>query len=100
MRPAPLRSAMTISDPVSAGNLTVFLVQLPRESDDATKADRRPAARRVPHPLSTPARLARWSSQRPVSPKRVRLENHSKRDLFLQAGEVLRGGGSGPGGGG
>ena len=91
MRPAPLRSAMTIYDPVSAANLTVYLVQLP-------------CARTAPRKQPTAAPLvdfitlehARAAGEVVISEtgttERVRLENHSRRDLFLQAGEVLRGG--------
>ncbi len=81
---------MTIFDPVSAANLTVYLVQLPRG---------RTASRKQPAPLPIEficLEQARAASEVVISEtgitERVRLENHSQRDLFLQAGEVLRGG--------
>lgn len=91
MRPAPLRSAMTILDPVSAANLTVYLVQLPR----GRTASRKQAV--APSPVEFIClEQARAAGEVVISEtgatERVRLENHSKQDLFIQAGEVLRGG--------
>ena len=82
---------MTILDPVSAANLTVFLVQLPRSQRASRK---QPAA---PPPVELVClEQARAAGEVVISEtgvtERVRLENHSKRNLFLQAGEVLRGG--------
>ena len=81
---------MTILDPVVASNLTVYLLQLPRS---------RPATRRGSTALLVEficLEQARAAGEVVISEtgatERVRLENHSKRDLFLQAGEVLRGG--------
>ena len=81
---------MTILDAVSAANLTVYLVRLPR----GRMASRKQAA---PPPVEFIClEQARAAGEVVISEtgvtERVRLENHSKRDLFLQAGEVLRGG--------
>ena len=81
---------MTICDPVSAANLTVYLVQLPR----GRTARRQTAAPPVVEFVCL--EQARAAGEVVISEtgiiERVRLENHSKQNLFLQAGEVLRGG--------
>ncbi len=81
---------MTILDPVAVANLSVFLVQLPRSRTASRK-------RTAPPPMEFLClEQARATGEVVISEtgitERVRLENHSKRDLFLQAGEVLRGG--------
>ncbi len=90
MKPAPLRSAMTISDPVSAANLTVYLVQLPRGRITTRKHATAPSVEFIC------LEQARAAGEVVISEtgatERVRLENHSKQDLFIQAGEILRGG--------
>ena len=83
---------MTILDPVAVANLAVFLVQLPRSRTNTTR--RRGG---VPPPAEFLClEQARAAGEVVISEtgitERVRLENHSRRDLFLQAGEVLRGG--------
>ena len=80
----------TIFDSVSAANLTVYLVQLPRGRITARKQI---AAPQIEFICLEQARAAGEVviSETGVT-ERVRLENHSKRDLFLQAGEVLQGG--------
>ena len=92
MRPASLRSAMPILDPVSAANLTVYLVQLPRSRTASRKQSTAP-----PPPVEfLTLERARTAGEVVISAtgatERVRLENHSKQDLFIQAGEILRGG--------
>ena len=81
---------MTILDPVSVANLTVYFVQLPRGRTTSRKAPALPPVEFVG------LEQARAAGEVVVSEtgitERVRLENHSTRDLFLQAGEVLRGG--------
>ncbi len=82
---------MTILDPVAVANLAVFLVQLPR---GRTTSRRQSAA---PPPVEfISLEAARATGEVVVSEtgrtECVRLENHSERDLFLQAGEILRGG--------
>ena len=81
---------MTILDPVAVANLAVFLVQPPRSRSSARKQASPP-----PVELIT-LESARATGEVAVSEtgmiERVRLVNHSNRDLFLQAGEVLRGG--------
>ncbi len=83
---------MTILDPVSVANLAVYLVQLPRSR---TSTARRSGG--VPPPTEFLClEQVRAAGEVVISEtgitERVRLENHSRRDLFLQAGEVLRGG--------
>lgn len=90
MRPRPLRSAMTISDPVTAGNLTVFLVQLPRGRITPRKAAAPPPVEFVCLEQARAAGEVVISETGAI--ERVRLENHSASDLFLQTGDVLRGG--------
>lgn len=82
---------MTILEPVTVSNLTVYLVQLPR----GRLGTRKQSA--VPPPVEfISLESARAIGEVVVSEtgvtERVRLENHSNRDLFIQAGEVLRGG--------
>ena len=81
---------MTIFDPAVASNLAVYLLRLPR---------RRIATRR--QAVAPPVQFvcleqARAAGEVVISetgvPERVHLVNYSTRDLFLQAGEVLRGG--------
>jgi hypothetical protein len=81
---------MTILDPVSVSNLAVYLVQLPRS---------RIAARG--HAVAPPVQFvcleqARAAGEVVISEtgvvELVHLVNYSSKDLFLQAGEVLRGG--------
>ena len=81
---------MTILDPVAVANLTVYLVQLPRGRTTSRKAP-------TPPPVEFVClEQARAAGEVVISEtgrtECVRLENHSERDLFLQAGEVLRGG--------
>ena len=82
---------MTILDPVVASNLAVYLVQLPRGRATSRKQST------APRPVEfTSLESARAIGEVVVSEtgatERVRLANHSDRDLFIQAGEVLRGG--------
>ena len=90
MKPASLRSAMTILDPVAVANLAVFLVQLPRSRTTARKQTAAPPGEFLA------LEHARAAGEVVISEtgatERVRLENHSKQDLFIQAGEILRGG--------
>lgn len=82
---------MTTLDPIAASNLAVYLVRLPRS---------RPASRKQPvAPVATEfacLEQARATGEVVISEtgiqERVRLVNYSRHDLFLQAGEVLRGG--------
>ena len=82
---------MNILDPVVASNLAVYLVQLPR----SRTVSRRQATAPPPVEFATLER-ARAAGEVVISEtgatERVRLENHSKQDLFIQAGEILRGG--------
>ena len=81
---------MTILDSVAVANLAVFLVQLPRGRTNLRK-------QATPPPVEFVClEQARAAGEVVISEtgmtERVRLENHSTRDLFLQAGEILRGG--------
>lgn len=82
---------MTILDPVAVANLAVYLVQLPRGRAKSWKQATAP-----PPVEFTCLEAARAIGEVVVSEtgatERVRLVNHSDRDLFIQAGEVLRGG--------
>ena len=82
---------MTILDPVAVANLAVFLVQLPRGRINA----RRKSTAAPPIEFIS-LEAARAVGEVVISEtgvtERVRLVNHSDRDLFLQAGEILRGG--------
>ncbi len=82
---------MTILDPFAVANLTVYLVQLPRGRINTRKQSAAP-----PPVEFICLEQARAAGEVVISEtgitERVRLENHSKRDLFIQAGEVLRGG--------
>ena len=82
---------MTILDPVVVSNLAVCLVQLPRGRTTA----RRQLTAPPPAEFIT-LEHARAAGEVVISEtgatERVRLENHSKQDLFIQAGEILRGG--------
>ena len=82
---------MTILDPVSVANLTVYLVQLPR----SRTASRKQSTATPPIEFIC-LEQARAAGEVVISEtgatERVRLENHSKQDLFIQAGEILRGG--------
>ena len=76
---------MTILDPISAANLTVYLVQLPRG---------RASTRKQPPPPPVEficLEQARAAGEVVISEtgisERVRLVNQSNRDLFIQAGE-------------
>ena len=81
---------MTILDPFAVANLAVFLVQLPRGRTTSRKA---PASPLIEFVCLEQARAAgEVVISETGMTERVRLENHSTRDLFLQAGEVLRGG--------
>ena len=82
---------MTTLDPVAVANLAVFLVQLPRGR--TTPRARSTAPPSVEFICLEQARAAGEIviSETGVT-ERVRLENHSTRDLFIQAGEILRGG--------
>ena len=81
---------MTILDPVSAANLTVYLVQLPRRR---TASRKQPALPPIEFICLEQARAAgEIVISETGATERVRLENHSKRNLFIQAGEILRGG--------
>ena len=82
---------MTILDPVAVANLAVYLLQLPRGRAKSRKQSTAPA----------PVEFTSLESARAIgevvlsetgATERVRLVNHSDRDLFIQAGEVLRGG--------
>ena len=80
---------MIILDPVAVANLTVFLVQLPRGRTATLKA--------APPPVEfITLEAARAVGEEVVAEtgrtECVRLVNHSGRDLFIQAGEILRGG--------
>ncbi len=81
---------MTILDPVAATNLAVYLLQLPSHRTAARKQSASPPVE------FTTLEHARATGEVVVTEtgatERVRLVNHSKRDLFIQAGEVLRGG--------
>ena len=82
---------MTILDPVAVANLAVYLVRLPRSRTVSRKQST------APLPVEfTCLEAARAIGEVVVSEtgatERVRLVNHSDRDLFIQAGEVLRGG--------
>ena len=82
----------TVLDPIVVANLAVFLVQLPRG-----RASRTHKHGGVPPPTEfLTLGQARAAGELVISEtgctERIRLENHSRRDLFLQAGEVLRGG--------
>ncbi len=81
---------MTILDPVAVNNLAVYLIQLPRGRIT-------PRKQAAPPPVEFVClEQARVAGEVVISEtgmtERVRLENHSTRDLFLQAGETLRGG--------
>ena len=81
---------MTILDPVTANNLAIYLIQPPRGRITSRKASAPPPTEFVC------LEQARVAGEVVISEtgmtERVRLENHSTRDLFLQAGEILRGG--------
>lgn len=91
MKPRSCARHVTILDPVYVANLAVYLVQLP---PGRTVAREQPA---VPSPVEfISLESARAIGEVVISEtgmvERVRLANHSDRDLFIQAGEVLRGG--------
>ena len=90
MKPRSCARHVTIVDPISAANLTVYLVQLPRSRASTRKQSPAPPVEFIT------LDHARAAGEVVISEtgvtERVRLVNYSKRDLFLQAGEVLRGG--------
>lgn len=80
---------MTIFDPAVASNLAVYLVQMPRGRIGSRKQSAPPVE-------FICLEQARVTGEVVISEtgttERVRLVNHSNRDLFIQAGEILRGG--------
>ena len=81
---------MTILDPVAVANLAVYLVQLPRGRPSTRKLAAAPPVEFVS--LEQAHAAGEVVISEPGTVERVRLEYHGTRDLFLQAGEVLRGG--------
>jgi hypothetical protein len=81
---------MTILDPVVASNLAVYLVQLPSSRAALHKV---PAGPPIEFLSLQQARTAGVVSVRETGiMERIRFENLSDRDIFIQAGEILHGG--------
>lgn len=79
-----------ILDPVSVSNLAVYLLQLPCRRPSARKQQSEAPVEflTLDHALATGQVIVHETG----TIERLRVENLSRRDLFLQAGEVLRGG--------